>query len=95
MTNINALCGYLRADAQTTDHDLAQAVSDLAALAAAEGLELGTVIVEWTDDAGAAFKAAANEIAALDLAGPRPSQNPHGPLLLACAHAGRAETGRE
>lgn len=80
------LCGYVRADSRTTDHDLAQTVSDLAALAAREGRELSTVIVEWTDDAKAAFRAAAAEVAALG--SPELATN-RGPLLLACAHAGQ------
>lgn len=56
------LCGYVRADSRTTDDDLAQSVSNLAVFAADTGHELSTVIVEWTDDARAAFDAAAAEL---------------------------------
>ncbi|MGL5810667.1 MAG: hypothetical protein ACRCYQ_12040 [Nocardioides sp.] len=80
------LCGYVRADSKTTEHDLAQTVSDLAVLAAREGRELSTVIVEWTDDAKVAFKAAAAEIAGLG--SPEPAIN-QASVLLVCAHAGQ------
>lgn len=94
------VCGYVRADSKTTDRDLAQSVSDLAVFAAGEGRALSTVIVEWTDDARAAFDAAVAELATLekaDLAGPAGPAEPvtnalgqRGPVLMACAHAGRS-----
>lgn len=90
------VCGYVRADSKTTDRDLAQSVSDLAVFAAGEGRELSTVIVEWTDDARAAFDAAAAELAGIaalvkaDRAGAADVVTNRGPVLLACAHAGRS-----
>lgn len=89
------LCGYVRADSKTTDHDLAQSVSNLAVFAADTGHELSTVIVEWADDARAAFDAAAAELAGIAQADPVGPAGPadlvadRGPVLLACAHAGR------
>jgi hypothetical protein len=86
------VCGYVRADSKTTDRDLAQSVSDLAAFAAGVGRDLSTVIVEWTDDARAAFDAAATELAAIAKADHGGSAEPatnRGPVLMACAHAGR------
>jgi hypothetical protein len=89
------VCGYVRADSKTTDRDLAQSVSDLAVFAAGEGRELSTVIVEWTDDARAAFDAAAAEFAGIaalakaDRAGSPDLVTNRGPALMACAHAGR------
>jgi hypothetical protein len=90
------VCGYVRADSRTTDRDLAQSVSDLAVFAAGEGRELSTVIVEWTDDARAAFDAAATELAGIagivkaGPAGPADLVTNRGPALMACAHAGRS-----
>jgi len=90
------VCGYVRADSKTTDRDLAQSVSDLAVFAAGEGRELSTVIVEWTDDARAAFDAAAAELAGIaalakpDRAGSPDLVTNRGPVLMACAHAGRS-----
>jgi len=94
------VCGYVRADSKTTDRDLAQSVSDLAVFAAGAGRELSTVIVEWTDDARAAFDAAATELAGIakaDPAGPAGPAEPvtnalgqRGPVLMACAHAGQS-----
>lgn len=90
------LLGYVRADSRTTDRDLAQSVSDLAVFAADAGHQLSTVIVEWTDDARAAFDAAAAELAELAETAPadavfssKPTTN-QGPVLMACTPAGRA-----
>ncbi|WP_154402696.1 hypothetical protein [Nocardioides speluncae] len=93
--------GYVRADSRTTDRDLAQSVSDLAVFVAGAGRELSTVIVEWTDDARAAFDAAAAELTEFaefagltGTAAAHPivrSEWPAGrvPVLMACTPAGR------
>lgn len=90
-----SVLGYVRADSRTTDRDLAQSVSDLAVFAADAGHQLSTVIVEWTDDARAAFDAAAAELAELAESAPvdavfssTPTANRR-PVLMACTPAGR------
>lgn len=49
--------GYIRADALTTDRELARSTADLAAFAYREGYTLGTVFVERTAKVPAAFEA--------------------------------------
>lgn len=49
--------GYLRADALTTDRELAHGTAELAAFAYREGYTLGTVFIERTDKVPAAFQA--------------------------------------
>jgi hypothetical protein len=77
------LLGYVRADALTTERELAQSASDLAAFADREGYALGTVFVERTDRVPAAFEALMSEAArvgasAVLMPGPQPR-------LLPCA----------
>lgn len=49
--------GYLRADALTTDRELARGTADLAAFAYREGYTLGTVFIERTEKVPSAFQA--------------------------------------
>lgn len=59
------LLGYIRADALTTDREVAQATSQLAAFADRVGYALATVFVERTDRVPAAFEALMTEAARL------------------------------
>lgn len=82
MTNPRPLLlGYIRADASTTERQLVQSTSDLAAFAEQEGYALATVLVEWVDNAAHVFENLVEqmtEIRAHALVVP-------GPILLACA----------
>jgi hypothetical protein len=75
------LLGYLRADPLTTDREVAQHTSDLAAYADWAGYVLGTVFVERTDRVPAAFEALMAEAArtganAVLMPGPEPRMLP-------------------
>lgn len=75
------LLGYIRAAALTTERELVQTTSDLATFAEVEGYSLGTVIIEWADQASAALDALLAEWR-------RPGASAlvvPGPMLLACA----------
>lgn len=64
MTNIRPLVlGYIRADALTTDQEVAQCTAALAGFADREGYVLSTVFVERTDKVPAAFEALMTEAA--------------------------------
>lgn len=64
MTNIRPLVlGYIRADALTTDQEVAQCTAALAGFADREGYALSTVFVERTDKVPAAFEALMTEAA--------------------------------
>lgn len=64
MTNLRpTLLGYIRADALTTDRELAVATSHLADFAEQAGYELGTVYVERTDRVPPTFEALMAEAA--------------------------------
>lgn len=84
MTSVQPLLlGYIRADALTSDHELAQATSDLAVFAHREGYALGTVFIERTKRVPLAFEAMLAEAART---GARAIVVP-GPVLLACVSA--------
>lgn len=77
------ILGYVRADALTTERELAEFASSLAAFAHSEGYALGTVFVERTERVPAAFEALMTEAARTGARGvvmPGPS-----PQLLPCA----------
>ncbi|WP_154402921.1 hypothetical protein [Nocardioides speluncae] len=77
MTNTRPLLlGYIRADALTTERDVEERTSDLAAFADSEGYALGTVFIERNDNAPAAFEALMTEatrtgVSAVVVPGPR------------------------
>lgn len=75
------LLGYIRADALTTERDVAQSTSDLSVFADREGYSLGTVFVERTERVPHAFEAMLAEAART---GARAVVVP-GPVMLACA----------
>jgi hypothetical protein len=84
MTDIRPLLlGYIRADALTTDREVARGTSELTAFADSEGYALATVFVERTDRAPAVFEALLAEVVRT---GARAIVMP-GPVLLACAQA--------
>jgi len=84
MTNTRPLVlGYIRADALTTDHEVAQCTADLAGFADREGYALSTVYVERTEKVPAAFEALMTEAARVDArAIVMPGEQP---ILVPCA----------
>lgn len=84
--------GYLRADALTTDRELALGTAELAAFAFHQGYTLGTVFIERTERVPAAFQALLAEAErtganAVVMSGQQPQ-------ILPCAWARQPETGR-
>jgi hypothetical protein len=62
MTSVQPLLlGYIRADALTTDRELARSTAELAAFAYRQGYALGTVFIERTEKVPAAFEALMSE----------------------------------
>lgn len=81
MTNLRPLLlGYIRGDALTTDREVAQSTSALAAFADREGYALGAVFVERTERVPLAFEAMLAEAART---GAKAVVVP-GPVLIAC-----------
>jgi hypothetical protein len=77
--------GYVRADALTTDRELARSTAELATFAYHEGYTLGTVFIERTEKMPAAFEALMAEadrisVDAVVMPGPPPK-------VVICAHA--------
>lgn len=77
--------GYVRADALTTDRELARSTAELAAFVYREGYTLGTVFIERTEKMPAAFEALMAEADrthtdAVVMPGPPPK-------IMMCAHA--------
>lgn len=77
MTNTRPLLlGYIRAEDLIAEPDVEKRTSDLAAFADSEGYALGTVFIERSDNAPAAFEALMDEatrtgVSAVVVPGPR------------------------